>query len=88
MRGQAFIVFREFEHATKAMSDLQGKAFFSKPLVNFLITSQEVALAKQESDRTKIEKGTWNDKIRQEKRVKRKTKLGKIFNAKNRNLRV
>lgn len=50
-RGQAFVAFRDLEHARAAMQALQGHMYEGKPLrINF---------AKEESDVFKREKGEW-----------------------------
>jgi len=36
LRGQAFIVFRDSEQASRALAKLQGSSFFSKPMVKLL----------------------------------------------------
>lgn len=35
LRGQAFIIFRDVESASKAVRTMQGFPFFDKPLVSF-----------------------------------------------------
>lgn len=51
LRGQAFIIFKDIESATKAMRTMQGFPFYDKPL--------KVQYAKTESDTITRQRGTF-----------------------------
>lgn len=51
LRGQAFIIFRDIESATKALRTMQGFPFYEKPL--------RIQYARQESDTITKQRGTF-----------------------------
>lgn len=68
LRGQAFIIFRDIESATKALRTMQGFPFYDKPL--------RIQYAKTESDTITKQKGTFVQRPAKPKlEIKKKEKI-------------
>jgi len=64
MRGQAFVVFRDVSAATQAVRQMNGFAFYDKPM--------RLGYAKAKSDATAKLEGTYQPKDKAERQAKRK----------------
>jgi len=64
MKGQAFVVFRDISSATQAVRQMQGFPFYDKPM--------QISYAKTKSDAAAKFDGTYEEKQKEERAVKRK----------------
>jgi len=70
MRGQAFVIFKDINHATTAFRSMQGFPFYDKPM--------RLAYAKKDSDMVSKMKGTYQERTKEKKKRKKEVTKKKV----------